>query len=73
MKIIHERKKCIGCGACAAICPTYFEMKDDGKADLVGGTERKNEIYELEIKEETEDLKEAVEACPVVCFNVKKD
>lgn len=27
-------KKCIGCGACAAICPEGFEMNKDGKAQI---------------------------------------
>ena len=35
MKVIHEIEKCIGCGACAAVCADYWEMKD-GKAHLKG-------------------------------------
>jgi ferredoxin len=26
--------KCIGCGACASICPEGFELKGDGKAHV---------------------------------------
>lgn len=26
-RITVDRKKCIGCGACAAVCPGSFEMK----------------------------------------------
>ena len=33
-RIIHEREKCIGCGACAAVCPEFWEMKGDGKSHL---------------------------------------
>lgn len=34
-KIIHNRKECIGCGACASMCPLFFEMdKGDGLANL---------------------------------------
>lgn len=36
VKIIHDRKICIGCGACAAVCPDFWEMADDGKSDLKG-------------------------------------
>jgi ferredoxin len=35
-KIIHNREKCIGCGACAALCSDYWEMDDDGKSLLKG-------------------------------------
>ncbi len=27
MKPKIDKKKCIGCGACAAVCPEVFEMK----------------------------------------------
>jgi ferredoxin len=27
-----DQKKCIGCGACASVCPEGFEMGDDGKS-----------------------------------------
>jgi len=28
-----DRKKCVGCGACVAICPEGFELRD-GKASV---------------------------------------
>ena len=30
-----DKEKCIGCGACVAVCPEGFEMKD-GKAKVNG-------------------------------------
>jgi len=27
-----DKEKCIGCGACVAVCPQSFEMAGDGKA-----------------------------------------
>lgn len=33
MRISQEREKCIGCGACVAVCPENWEMGSDGKAN----------------------------------------
>jgi ferredoxin len=41
MKIKIDKKKCIGCGACATLCPEVFEMKD-GKATVKKVTDAKN-------------------------------
>ena len=35
MAISVNKDTCIGCGACAAICPGVFKMDDDGKASAV--------------------------------------
>ena len=37
-KVIQEREKCIGCGSCAALCPKYWEMAEDGKSRLINST-----------------------------------
>ena len=29
-----DKEKCVGCGACAAVCPEGFDMKD-GKAVVI--------------------------------------
>ncbi len=77
MKIIQEREKCIGCGACVAVCPKYWEMADDGKVNLLGshpsGGQPKAEkvTYELEIKE-TECNQDAADGCPVQCIKILK-
>ncbi|MCH7759063.1 ferredoxin, partial [Patescibacteria group bacterium] len=31
-KVKVDQDKCIGCGACPAVCPANFEMRDVGKA-----------------------------------------
>ncbi len=62
-KIIQNKKDCIGCGACASICPEHWKMEDDGKASLIGG-EKSEEKYEKEV-EEIGCNKEAKESCPV--------
>lgn len=57
-KIIVDKGKCIGCGACAATCPNSFEMKD-GKAHSV-----KSEVEKLTCE------KEAATGCPVAAISV---
>lgn len=49
-----DKKKCIGCGACAATCEEVFEMKD-GKAAVKKGKE----------KSKSPCVKEAADGCPV--------
>jgi ferredoxin len=69
-KIILEREKCIGCGSCAAICPKYFELKEDGKSSVIGGQrdEKGNDVLETE---KIECAAAAAEACPVECIHIK--
>jgi len=71
-KIIHERDRCIGCGACVSMCPDYWTMGDDGKSDLkkavkVIGTDK----YELKVDDLTCN-NEAADACPVQCIFVSE-
>lgn len=66
--IIHEREKCVGCGACAALCPSFWEMKEDGKV-MLKGAKGNNDVFMLEI----EDMgcnQLAAESCPVNCIHV---
>ena len=68
-KIVLEREKCIGCGACQAVCPEYWQMADDGKINVLGAEkERENQV--LEVKEAVCN-KDAAEACPVQCILIK--
>ena len=55
MKFKVDKDKCIGCGACQAICSEVFEIDDDGLATVIS-----DEISE-EIKEDAID---AMEGCP---------
>ena len=72
MKIILERKKCIGCGACVAVCPKYWEMAEDGLVKLKGGkTDSKTGNVELEIKA-VGCNQEAAESCPVQIIKIIK-
>jgi ferredoxin len=73
-KIEHNRPECIGCGACAAVCPDFWFMDEkDGKSHLKGATDTKkdNEIV-LEVLE-LSDLKcnkDAAESCPVNIIHI---
>ena len=34
MAVTVDEAKCIGCGACVAICPAVFEMSGNGKSKV---------------------------------------
>ena len=57
-KIVVDRGKCIGCGACSATCPVSFQMFE-GKARAIKG-----EVEELSCE------KEAETGCPVGAISV---
>ncbi|MFH1451272.1 MAG: ferredoxin [bacterium] len=70
MKIIHERKKCIGCGSCVALCTKFWTMDEDGMSKLKGSTpnmETNND--ELEV-EKAGCNQEAADSCPVQIIHI---
>lgn len=69
MKIILERPKCIGCGACVAVCEQYFELLEDGLSHVKCSIKDANENEELEISEQG-CASEAVEVCPVQVIKI---
>jgi len=70
-KIIQQRKKCIGCGACVSVCPDFLEMdRGDGLANLKNA-KKAGEDFELEI-EKIGCLKEAIDICPIQIIKIKK-
>ena len=72
-KILHFKKDCISCGACAASNPKFWEMDSDGMADLKG-SKKVDDHFELEIdsEEDRASNQEAAEVCPVNIIHVKK-
>lgn len=70
-KIDHDRPACIGCGACAALSPDHWEMDDDGKSNVRGGTKLDNGKEEklIDQKDYAENY-EAAECCPVNCIHL---
>mgnify|MGYP001994237785 CR=1 FL=1 len=73
-KVQHFKKDCIACGACAAIAPEFWEMDEEGYADLKG-SELHGDHYQLKLKslEEKTINQEAADVCPVQIIHVVKD
>jgi len=69
-KIIHQRKKCLGCGACAAICPKFFELSEKDGLAVLKNSKKVGENFELET-DKIDCAKEAVEVCPVKIITIK--
>ena len=74
-KIVQKKNECISCGACAAVAPDYWEMDDEGMAQLKGGKEKEEGVWELNIN--TEEAKatnqEAADVCPVGIIEIKEE
>lgn len=59
MKVVRiDRDECIGCGACAELCPDVFALDDEDKAEVIapeGGDQA--------------CIDEAIASCPVGCIS----
>lgn len=72
-KIEHDRPNCIGCGACAAVCPKHWVMGEDGKSDIVASVMRQDGWEELEVADGEFDCNmEAAKSCPVNVIHLSK-
>ena len=58
VKVSVDKKTCIGCGACASICPNVFEMKDG-----------KSVVKKAKVDDDS-CAKEAEGSCPVGAIKV---
>ncbi len=70
-KIIHYRKKCIGCNICFEMQPEFWRMSmKDGKAVLLRSSEKKG-VYVLPVGEgQVQRSSEVAKACPVNIIKV---
>lgn len=66
-RIRHDRPNCIGCTACAAVAPQFWEMSVlDGKSDIVGATMNAEGWEELDIPDADFQVNmDAASVCPV--------
>lgn len=71
MKIKQERPKCIGCGSCAAVCPDFYEIAEDGLASIIGGKVDDSGNMTLEVAE-AGCHKEAADVCPVQIIMIEE-
>lgn len=62
MKAIIYRDGCIGCSLCAQVCPSVFEISDDGKASV---------IVDMIPSDSKNCVKEAEESCPVSVITIE--
>jgi ferredoxin len=58
MPIIVNKEVCIGCGACASLCPDTFELNADGRSEPIN---QDNKSCALN----------AAESCPVQAITVE--
>lgn len=63
MTVKVNRDACIGCGACAAICDSVFEIDDEGISTVVG---------ENVSEENQEEIQDAVDSCPTGAIEVEE-
>ena len=71
VKIVQDRKTCIGCGACIALAPEYWELNNEGKSKF-----KLSESPEITLDLEEDELQtliESVEACPVNAIHLYKE
>ena len=71
-KVILQKSECIGCGACSAICPDFWEIDEEGIAKLKKSV-KVEDHFELEIHSEDAKARnqEAADACPAQAIRIK--
>ncbi|KKP69791.1 hypothetical protein A2X44_04945 [candidate division CPR3 bacterium GWF2_35_18] len=76
VKVTFNHETCIGTGTCATLTTKYWQMGDDTKSQLIGGSlNKKTKVYELTTEVDDEDysiLKETQQFCPSQSISVKE-
>ncbi len=68
-KVVHQKEKCLSCGACVAICPKFFEINEKDGLAILKNSKKVGENFELEI-DKIGCLKDAAESCPVKIITI---
>jgi len=55
--ILVDQNACIGCGACVALCPSVFEMNEEGKSHAIS-------------QDDVAGAQNAAASCPVQAITV---
>ena len=71
IKIRHKKPECIGCKLCTDEAPQYFQMDDEGLAQLLHSSQQG--VFQIAdgFDEDLEDLKRAEEGCPVDIIHIQ--
>ena len=73
MKLVHYRKKCIGCNSCVEHAPEFWSISEkDGKADLHGSDNRKDVFVRTLDDINLEENEKAARDCPVSIIKIEK-
>ena len=72
-KVRIDRENCIGCGACWALVPNFFEQNpDDGKSQIVEQYRAGDPAVGNAPDDMLNDIKSAAEGCPVGAIKVEE-
>ena len=66
-KVIVDKDKCIGCGACVGLVDQVFEFGDDGLAQVKDDVDFANMDESL-----VDEVKDAIEGCPTEAIYEEK-
>lgn len=71
-RIEHDRPNCIGCAACAAVAPDFWEMNADGKSDCKGAQKQPDGTENLDMEDSQLDAnRAAADSCPVNVIHIR--